>query len=116
MSIQLIDCPACGSRVSSQAAACPYCGHPVWDNLQSRGTPRMQHANSSSANSNVRLIGILGTVCGVVGLLILPIIFGPAGLILGIIAVQKQEQKLGWWGIVLGGINILYFYVVILMS
>ena len=29
MSIQLIDCPACGSRVSSQAAACPHCGQPI---------------------------------------------------------------------------------------
>lgn len=29
MSIQLIDCPACGSKVSSQAAACPHCGQPI---------------------------------------------------------------------------------------
>jgi len=29
MNIQLIDCPACGSKVSSQAAACPHCGQPV---------------------------------------------------------------------------------------
>ena len=29
MSIQLIGCPACGSRVSSQAAACPHCGQPI---------------------------------------------------------------------------------------
>ena len=29
MSIQLIDCPACGSKISSQAGACPHCGHPI---------------------------------------------------------------------------------------
>ena len=29
MSIQLIDCPACGNKVSPQATACPRCGHPI---------------------------------------------------------------------------------------
>ena len=29
MNIQLIDCPACGNKVSSQAAACPHCGQPI---------------------------------------------------------------------------------------
>lgn len=29
MSIQLIDCPACGSKISSQAGACPHCGQPI---------------------------------------------------------------------------------------
>ena len=29
MSISLIDCPACGSSVSSQAAACRHCGQPL---------------------------------------------------------------------------------------
>ena len=29
MSIQLIDCPACGNKVSSQAVACPHCGQPI---------------------------------------------------------------------------------------
>ena len=109
MNIQLIDCPACGNKVSSQAAACPYCGQPIGEDLQSCGAFRMpQMANASAENSNARLIGILGVVCAIVGFLILPIIFGPAGLILGIIAVRKQEEKLGWWGIVLGGINIIY--------
>ena len=109
MDIQRINCPVCGNKVSSQAAACPHCGQPVGNNLQRCGVPRIpQEANASAADSNARLIGILGVVCAIVGFLILPIIFGPAGLILGIIAVRKQEEKLGWWGIVLGGINIIY--------
>ena len=29
MSIQLIACPACGGKVSSQAIACPHCGQPI---------------------------------------------------------------------------------------
>lgn len=29
MSIRLIDCPACGGKVSSQAVACPHCGQPL---------------------------------------------------------------------------------------
>ena len=38
MSIQLTDCPACGSKVSSQAGACPRCGHPI----QPRAIPVLQ--------------------------------------------------------------------------
>ncbi len=26
---ELISCPACGNRISSQASSCPQCGHPV---------------------------------------------------------------------------------------
>ena len=29
MSIQLIDCPACGNKVSTKANACPHCGQPI---------------------------------------------------------------------------------------
>lgn len=29
MEIELIDCPACGKRVSSQASSCPQCGQPI---------------------------------------------------------------------------------------
>ena len=108
MSIQLLDCPACGNKVSSQAAACPHCGQPVGNNQQRYGAPRMPHgANASAADSDARLIGILGVVCGIVGLFFFSFIFGPAGLILGIIAVQKREEKLGWWGIALGGITVI---------
>ena len=116
MDIRLIDCPACGNKVSSQAISCPYCGQPVWDNRQSRGTPRMQQANSSAADYNARLIGILGGVCGIVGFFFFSCIFGPAGLILGIIAVQKREEKLGWWGIILGSINIIGFFLYIALQ
>ena len=42
MSIQLIDCPACGSNISSQAGACPHCGHPI----RPQAIPVLQASNS----------------------------------------------------------------------
>ena len=42
MNIQLIDCPACGSKVSSQAAACPHCGQPI----RPQAIPVLQASNS----------------------------------------------------------------------
>ncbi len=34
MQIYLIDCPACGRKVSNCAHACPNCGHPIADGPQ----------------------------------------------------------------------------------
>ena len=42
MSIQLIDCPACGSKISSQAGVCPHCGQPICP----QAIPVLQASNS----------------------------------------------------------------------
>ncbi len=34
MMIELIDCPACGKRISSQASSCPNCGQPIRPTLK----------------------------------------------------------------------------------
>jgi len=40
----LIDCPACGRRLSAQALSCPGCGHPIvthldkWTQIKHAGT------------------------------------------------------------------------------
>lgn len=107
MNIELVDCPACGNKVSSQAVACPHCGQPLCAEPRNFGpaAPRpAQSAGADAAEQNIRLIGILSIVSGVIGLLLFPVIFGPAGIILGVIAVRKQERS-GWWGIGLGGIE-----------
>lgn len=33
----LIDCPACGQKVSSKAPTCPHCGHKISTNLDNTG-------------------------------------------------------------------------------
>lgn len=49
-----------------------------------------------------RIYGILGIVSAVLSLIVLPILFGPAAVILGIIAMNKNDKTLGITAIVLG--------------
>lgn len=61
-------------------------------------------------DDNGKLFGILGLVSAIIGLLILPILFGPCGVLFGIIGVSKKND-IGWAGIILGGIEILVLFV-----
>jgi hypothetical protein len=60
---------------------------------------------SARTSDSARGLGIASIVTGIVGLLILPIVFGPIALILGIIAVN-QHFRAAWWGIVLGSVQL----------
>ncbi len=55
---------------------------------------------------------IASLVCGIVSFFILPFIFGIASVILGIIAISRQEEKktYGVIGIVLGIIGVLWAF------
>jgi phosphoglycerol transferase MdoB-like AlkP superfamily enzyme len=52
-----------------------------------------------------RSVGIAAIVCGVLGLLFLPIVFGPIAVVLGIVAIS-QGYRTAWVGIILGGIQV----------
>jgi len=116
MSIQLIDCPACGSRVSSQAAACPHCGQPIRLLPRPVSRPAEKLPSAKPGVSDARVLSILsiifsgGVIIGGWGLL-----FVAAGIVLGHIAVKKGDN-LGKVGYVLGyialGIIILVFFAV----
>ncbi|HTY44292.1 MAG TPA: hypothetical protein VMC80_03545, partial [Patescibacteria group bacterium] len=49
-----------------------------------------------------RIYSILGIVSAVLSLIVLPILFGPAAVILGVIAINKKDKTLGIISIVLG--------------
>ncbi len=48
--------------------------------------------------------GIVGIVCAVISLLLLPPVFGTAGIILGILSLRHGEKKLGMIVIVLSAV------------
>lgn len=48
--------------------------------------------------------GIIGIVCAVISLLLLPIIFGPAGIILGVFSLKKGAKTLGLVTIILSAV------------
>lgn len=47
-----------------------------------------------------------GTVCGVLALLLCPILLGPAGIVLGAVAVKKGDQK-GWIAVVVSVVGLI---------
>jgi len=51
--------------------------------------------SAQAGTSEANLLSIIGIICGVVAFLFFPILFGPAGLTLGGIAISKREP-LGW--------------------
>ena len=61
-----------------------------------------------ASQSNV--LSIIGIVCGVVAVLIAPIIFGPAGLILGGIAKSRGE-RLSTIALIVAGVGMVLGFV-----
>ena len=115
MGIQLIDCPACGSRVSSQAAACPHCGQPIRLLPYPVSRPTEKTPSVKPGVSNARVLSILSIVfTGGVFFGGLGFLFIVAGIVLGHIAVKKGDN-LGKVGYVLGyivlGVLILVFLI-----
>jgi hypothetical protein len=51
-----------------------------------------------------RVVGIFSIICGVISLLFYPIIFGPIGIVLGVMSKKRGSRKLGVTGIVLSAI------------
>ncbi len=59
-----------------------------------------------------RAWGIVALATGILGFVILPILSGPVALVAGIVAVRLGNRT-GWWGIVLGGGQLIYVAVVL---
>ena len=62
---ELINCPTCDKQVSSEAAACPECGHPL--------TPSAPAPERKKKFSLVRVLVLLGAVLGLI------VIWNPSG-------------------------------------
>ena len=57
----------------------------------------------TASNSSARTMTIIGFICAAVSLLFLPIVFGPAAIVLGILAKSKGDP-LGQWAAVAGAL------------
>ena len=56
------------------------------------------------AKNKGRIYSIIGLVCAIISLLFIPILFGPAAIILGIIARKKGDLNFGLIVIILGAV------------
>ncbi|MHB1536736.1 MAG: hypothetical protein ACYC1D_19435, partial [Acidimicrobiales bacterium] len=67
--------------------------------------------------SNSNVLSIIGIICGVISLVFLPILLGPAGIVLGIIAMNRHE-RLGRvaLGVAIGGMVVGFILSFIVYS
>ena len=58
----------------------------------------------TAPNHPGRVQGIIGIVCAVIAIALLPPLFGVAGIILGVLALKKGEKNLGLIAIILSAV------------
>jgi len=95
----LIYCPECGTQVSEHAESCSKCAYPihkikVGNQRGQNTTSTIFYATNETKASNVGLI-ITGYVLAFIALLFYPIIFAPAGIIVGVVTLSKGETGHG---------------------
>jgi hypothetical protein len=96
-------CNKCGRENASYIEICPKCGCEMTTKLGFKEASPKQFAKGLD---NIQVIAILSLIFGCGSIFLLPIIFGPAAIICGSIAVSKGN-KLGWGGVILGSIGII---------
>lgn len=82
---EIMTCPKCGTN-NQGAAFCSSCGNALAATTPTYSQPPMQ-AKASNGLSTAAII------LGAIGLLFVPMVFGTAGLILGIVAKSKKEPR-----------------------
>jgi predicted acyltransferase len=111
-------CSNCGAELSEGAAFCPSCGSPV------PGTVRVS-ATVGTGQTNGRAIASL--VCGIGGLVLLPVVLSVLALVFGYQARRELRERpgegggglatagvvLGWIGVVWGGLIVLFYILAV---
>ncbi len=93
-------CPNCNHEFSGVKNFCDNCGTRLPHNSIANPRHDLSH---TPAMSEGQLFGVLGLVSGIISLFVVGIVFGPAAIILGVLALNRRNN-LGWAGIIIGGI------------
>lgn len=111
-------CSNCGAELSDGAAFCASCGSPV------PGTVRVS-ATVGTGQTNGKAIASL--VCGIGGLVLLPVVLSVLALVFGYRARREMRERpgdggwglatagvvLGWVGVVWGALIVVFYLLVI---
>lgn len=92
----LQECPACDRQVSSAAAACPHCGHPIGRPTDSERSERTVTTQETGKIAKInQAMGVLVILVGAG----LATVEGPVGaLVMGIGLVWLIGARIyGWW-------------------
>jgi hypothetical protein len=63
------------------------------------------------ARGRGRKLAIAGIVCGAVSFLVLPILFGPLGVLLGLLGLARGERRLGTIAIVVSVLGLVVGFI-----
>lgn len=55
-----------------------------------------------------RVYSVVGLVCAIISLLFLPVLFGPAAIVLGVVARKKGDVSFGLVVIILGAVFMVF--------
>ncbi|MFG2185761.1 hypothetical protein ACGFNT_11955 [Nocardia iowensis] len=70
-----------------------------------------QPYSTEPQRSGTQVFSIIGFVCAVISVLFCPILFGPAGIVLGIVGHNKGEP-LGKWAAITSGVGMIIGFLV----
>ncbi len=78
MAVSLIDCPACGHKVSSQATTCPQCGHPIRPVLHLVGNTTVSPSRKPTSHSalNGQPLNLENGLKTLAGMIVIIVILG----------------------------------------
>lgn len=79
-----------------------------------RTTPHRNDTAMAPTGTRGRTLTIIGFVCAALALFVLPIVFGPAAIVLGIIG-WRQGDRLGIWAAVAGAVALIAGLVIAAM-
>lgn len=96
-------CSKCGQQTSDESAFCGKCGAAMPPRVP---PPQSSQQTATQAPGTGNLYSNIGIICGIVAFLIVPIVFGPAGLILGAVGKSKGESR-AVIAMVIGGVGMV---------
>lgn len=118
----LVDCPACNSKVSMSASACPRCGHPIREELSHGAVLRRADGSGGAAASDT--MSLMGMICGIVGIGVafVPFEWSWIAVILSILAIifscvslnrigrgSASGKGMAVSGLITGGVGLVIF-------
>lgn len=63
------------------------------------------------AEGTAKTLAVLSLVMGILSLVVMAVIFGPASIVCGTIA-GTQGRTMGWWGMALGVVGVIAWSVI----